>query len=294
MSQLLKSNNLEIKIDLPVSGYNFSRFDWTGKIVSVKYKGIEIAGVEQLNVVNKNLFGKGFYNEFGFDKPVGFYEAKNGDYFHKIGIGLLKKDGSEYEFSNNYEIRPAKFNFSVTNNRIITECISQSANGYSYTLIKQIEVLESSFYVKYCLKNNGEKTIVTNEYNHNFLAINNELVGSDYILNFPFDIQPLFFKETVNPEEKVKIGKNKITFNGIPNEQFFFSNLSGNDCVDATWELINTKTKIGIREVASFKTARVNLWGWKHVISPELFFDINLESNNSVEWARTYSIFDLD
>jgi len=44
--------------------------------------------------------------------------------------------------------------------------------------------------------------------------------------------------------------------------------------VAAFWELINTKNKIGISETGSFNTTRVNLWGWKHVISPELFYDI--------------------
>ena len=35
MSHILKNKNLEIQIDLPAENYNFSRFDWTGNIVSV-------------------------------------------------------------------------------------------------------------------------------------------------------------------------------------------------------------------------------------------------------------------
>ena len=113
-------------------------------------------------------------------------------------------------------------------------------------------------------------------------------------MKFPFSINPELFDATVNPEGKVEIAHNEITFNDTPVEQFFFSNLSGNVKVDANWELINTKSKLGISETGNFKTAKVNLWGWTHVISPELFFDIHLEPGREVEWSRTYKVFETD
>jgi hypothetical protein len=155
-------------------------------------------------------------------------------------------------------------------------------------------LFESSFVIRYSLQNTGEKTIKTDEYTHNFLAINNELMGSDYILKFPFQMDSELFGAIVNPEAKVEIQQNEFTFNVTPEEQFFFSNLSGGKNVDATWELINTKSKIGISETGSFKTSRINLWGWTHVISPELFFDINVQPGQSVEWYRTYQLFEID
>ena len=152
---------------------------------------------------------------------------------------------------------------------------------------------ETGFIINYHLKNTGEKTIQTNEYVHNFLAVNKELTGSDYKLKFPFQIKPALFEGNVNPEKKVDIGQKEVTFNGTPDEQFFFGNLSGKETVDASWELINTENKIGIKETGSFKTAKVNLWGWKHVISPELFFNIHAEPGKDVEWSRTYTVFEI-
>jgi hypothetical protein len=161
-------------------------------------------------------------------------------------------------------------------------------------LKKEIELLESGFIIKYYLKNTGEKTITTDEYDHNFIAIDKQLIGRDYILRFPFLIRPELFTGTVNPEGLVEIGQKEFTFKGTPGEQFFFSNLSGSENVDAAWELINTKTKIGIRSTGSFKTAKVNLWGWKHVISPELFFDISVAPGQEIGWSRTYTVFELN
>ena len=294
LTHRLKNKNLEVHIDLPLENYNFSRFDWTGKIVAVKYKGIYVSGVEEMNPENKNSVGKGFYNEFGIDAPVAYNETNEGDWFHKIGIGILKKEGEQYIFSNNYEIRPAEFKVTSKSNKIVIECKSQSINGYSYALKKEIELFENSFIIKYYLQNTGEKTITTNEYNHNFIAINEELIGSEYILKFPFQLYPELFDATVNPEGKVEIGRNEITFNSTPEKQFFFSNLSGSKHVNASWELINTKNKIGISETGSFKTTRVNLWGWEHVISPELFFDISIKPGQSTEWFRTYNVFEIN
>ncbi|MEI7896750.1 MAG: glycoside hydrolase family 2 TIM barrel-domain containing protein [bacterium] len=294
MTHVLKNRNLEIQIDLPLANYIASRFDWTGKIVSVKYKNIPVSGTEKMNMNDDYRYGKGFYNEFGITEAVGYDETREGDWFHKIGVGLLKKDGREYVFSRNYEIQPAAFEVTARPDKLIICCKSQNVNGYSYILTKEIALAETGFIIKYHLKNTGEKAIRTNEYDHNFIAVNNELTGSDYILKFPFQIKPELFEGNVNPEGKVEIGQQEITFNGTPDEQFYFGNLSGKENVAATWEIINTKNRIGIRETGSFKTSRVNLWGWKHVISPELFFDIHVEPGNDIEWSRTYTVFEIN
>ena len=294
MSHIIKNKNLEIHVDPPLKNYCLSRFDWTGKITAVKFKNIYVSGFEKMDSSNDLIYGKGFYNEFGIDTPIGYDKIKEGDWFHKIGVGILKKDGKDYDFSKSYEVKPAEFNVRVESNKIITDCISQNINGYSYFLKKEIEIFERGFMITYSLNNTGEKTISTNEYNHNFLAINKDLIGSHYILKFPFKIKPDLFGEAVNPEEKVEIGQHEISFNNSPDEQFFFSNLSGNENVDASWELINTKSKIGISETASFKTTKVNLWGWKHVISPELFFNIKVLPDQTIKWSRTYNVFEIN
>lgn len=294
MTHVLKNKNLEVHIDLPLENYQLSRFDRTGKITAVKFKGVDVAGTERLNSDDENRFGKGFYNEFGIETPVGFNECGEGDWFPKIGVGLLKKEGDSYSFSKAYEIQPADFKVIAETNKLIVVCKSQSINGYSCVLKKEVKLLGNSFMIKYHLHNTGEKHISTNEYNHNFLAINKELISSNYILKFPFKIKPELFGIAVNPEGVVEIGDHKITFNNTPDEQFFFSNISGDESVDAIWELINTKSKIGISETGSFKTNKVNLWGWKHVVSPELFFDVNVKPGQTIEWTRMYNLFEVN
>jgi hypothetical protein len=258
--------------------------------VDVKFHNVPLSTSERKDGQNEDSFGKGFYNEFGIDTALGFDDTEIGGWFHKIGVGLLKKEESQYLFSKNYEVKPAEFKISAESDRILIRCKSEVANGYAYLLQKEIQLAESGFTLKYYLQNTGKKDISTDEYVHNFTAINNDLIGKKYVLEFPFQLKPGLFGETVNPELKVAIGQNKIKFKGAPGEQFFFSNLSGNESVDASWQLINLESKIEISESGSFQTNKINLWGWKHVICPELFYKINIKPGESTDWTRYYSI----
>ena len=291
-SHILRTQELEIRVDLPGENYNFSRFDWTGKITEVKFRGIAFATTERPEGGNIHLFGRGFCNEFGIDSALGFDDAEIGGWFHKIGVGLLKKTEGPYQFHKAYEILPARFDCTIGPDRVIMSCIPDPAQGYCYVLRKEISIRDQGFTIRYDLENTGDKAIRTDEYVHNFMATKGEPMGSAYRLNFPFDLRPDRFGETVNPEKKIVLGLREVGFNGEPTEQFFFSNLSGGEKVRAEWELINSSMGLGIRESGSFRTDKINLWGWGHVISPELFVSIELEPGQSMEWERNYTIFE--
>ena len=294
MTHIIKNDTLEVAIDLPSENYEGSRFDWTGKISSVKFKSLPLTTIEDTESKDVNFLGKGLYNEFGITSPIGFEETPIGGWFHKIGIGLLKKEHKNYLFHRNHIIKPTSFDINYENDKIKIICKSELVNGYSYILKKEIRVSENSFTIDYSLHNTGEKKIITDEYVHNFMAINNALIGEDYTLKFPFPINPSLFDETVNNENAVEIGLDNITFNKTPEQQFFFSNLTGGKELEAEWTLTNLKANVGIKEIGNFKTDKINLWGWKHVISPELFFKISLIPGKSLEWSRKFEVFKIN
>lgn len=147
MAHILKNKDLEIHVDLPLEKYNFSRFDWTGKIVEMKFQNIQMSGIESTDFVNENYFGRGFYNEFGIETAIGFDETNIGGWFHKIGVGLLKKEDSKYHFFKKYEVKPAEFEIISEPNSLIINCKSKNVNGYSYFLRKEIEIQTSGFII---------------------------------------------------------------------------------------------------------------------------------------------------
>ena len=294
MAHILKSNSLKVAIDLPLENYKGSRFDWSGKISSIRFKDLPLTTVEDTIPKDVNFLGKGLYNEFGITNPVGYNETPKGGWFHKIGVGLLKKEHKQYLFHRKHVIRPAHFDITYEDRKIIIICKSELLNGYSYILKKEISISENSFTINYFLHNTGEKKIITDEYVHNFMAINNALIGKDYTLKFPFQIDSTLFDETVNSENKVEIGSDNITFRETPKKQFFFSNLTGGKELQAEWMLTNLKTEVGIKEIGNFKTNKINLWGWGHVISPELFFKISVDPKKTIEWSRKFDVFKIN
>ncbi|MBD1261404.1 hypothetical protein HZY62_12440 [Maribacter polysiphoniae] len=294
MPHILKNSNLEIHFDFPEEGYAGSRFDWSGKITRVIFEGCPITTVERTDYEDGTHLGKGLYNEFGIDSALGFEDAEIGGWFHKIGVGLLKKEDQEYLFHKAYQTQPARFKVSTTPFDITIRCTSEMVNGFAYVLNKKITIGESGWVIDYTLHNVGQKAIHTDEYVHNFMAVNNESMGCGYVLEFPFPLQPERFGETLNTEQQVIMGSNEIGFGGTPNDQFFFSNLSGGEDVNATWELHQHEHKIGICERGGFKTNKINLWGWKHVVSPELFYPIAIQPGKTTKWSRNYTVFRID
>ena len=129
MPVFLKNKFIEVTIDLPQDNYQFSRFDWSGKIVDFKYRGIPITTTEKPFQKDNDPFGKGFYNEFGIQDALGFHEAPIGGWFHKIGVGLLKKDSEHYDFQKSYKIKPALFKSSHTTTKMVSSCKAQLSNG---------------------------------------------------------------------------------------------------------------------------------------------------------------------
>lgn len=293
MPHVLRNKDIEIHMDLPNENYKFPRFDQTGKIVDVVFKGNSFSAIERTDNVDQDLYGQGFYNEFGLEIPVDFDEVTEGEWFHKIGVGLLKKQGSEYSHMVNYEVKPANFQVELDSDRIVIVCISENHNGYAYILKKEIELSASGFKIHYQLENTGEKEIQTAEYVHNFMSINKELIGQDYTLTLPFKLDPDSFKQAVNLEDKVKVYSSSFEFENPALEPFFYSHINGEKKVKATWQLINKKQKLGIKETGDFETSKVNLWGWTHVVSPELFYEIQLKPKETAVWNRSYELFEI-
>lgn len=293
MPHILKNNFLEVLIDDPLENYNSARFDWTGKITQVLYQGIPFTTSEIVHGNKDNGYGKGLYNEFGIKTALGFKEAEVGEWFHKIGIGLLKKGSKKYKFSNNYEIKPAKFQVTVEEDKISINCISDSLNGFSYLLKKVISLKEDCLEISYFLENTGSKIIETDEYAHNFLSINNSPIQTDYVLSFPFQLKPEVFGKTVNKEGKIDFIQNKVIFNDHPKEPFFFNRLSGKNPIQAEWELIHLNHKVGVREVVNFKAKKVTIWGSSHVISPELYHSLHIKPSENAHWKRSYFFFQI-
>jgi hypothetical protein len=240
------------------------------------------------------MLGRGLYNEFGIDKPVGYDDCAVGDKFPKIGIGLLTRDTADaYNFFKPYVIDPFSVTMKKGPDHISYTCNASEYRGYAFRLLKTIALADTMFSITYRFENSGSQPIITNEYVHNFLAINRKQIDHQYKLRFPFEIEPSQFGETVNPDTVVRFGKDTLTWQSQPKKQFFFSNLHSGHTDNIFWMLEHSGEKVGIKESAGFPILRMNLWGAGHVVSPELFYELKAEPGETKTWVRTYEVYYL-
>lgn len=281
----LHNRYLSVEIAKPGSVYTGARFDWTGFITQVKLGNRHTFCAHESLVPGRGTGGIGLCSEFGIEIPVGYNEAQPGEAFPKLGVGLLKRPNKgPYHFYRPYEI-VERFPIKVTTQVDVASFVVEPVpcRGYAAQLSKTIRLYDNQLEITCSLANTGEKTIVTREYYHNFVGIDNQLVGSDYCLNFPYFVRIENKKPAVlNVYEKKISFKNKLA-------KDFYCRLDGHSRTEkAQWELVLTSNGTTMREYDDFTPARVAVWGTRHVISPEIFIDIHLQPGRIKNWTRRY------
>lgn len=285
----LESNRLKVKIAASDEGYKGTRFDWTGMIKEVILDNAHKFASKESLVEGIGSGGEGFYNEFGIEEPIGYDDAKIGETFPKIGVGLLKKESKkDYDFFHTYEVEPFEIEIKETNNSLELTSNTKGTRGYSAKYVKKISLEEDEMIIEYYLKNTGDKDIDTTEYCHNFTNVDDNPMGPDYEIEFsyPIDVDP---KTIVG---NFRVNNNKIQWDEAVKDTVYcklknFSKESGQ-----YFQVIHKPSGVGYRETSHFVLERVAIWGMSHVISPEAFVKIKISPGEEQTWKRVYKFFD--
>jgi hypothetical protein len=191
---MLDNGEIRVSIFLPdsVRGYyRGARFDWSGIIERVSTAGHHYyAPVHAEHNPEGHDCVSGPAEEFAMTNPMGFAEAKAGESFVKIGVGLLKKDeDGEYRFNGDYQIiRAGDWEIERGPDRVSFLQDFVGERGWAYRYRKIIRLLPDlpQFVMEHRLQNTGEKDIEIDHYNHNFTVIDDLPYGPDYRVEFPF------------------------------------------------------------------------------------------------------------
>jgi len=296
MTLILKNRRLSLQIAEPGELYRGSRFDWTGQIMQITFDGRHtFCTREVLQPSLDDKFGCGLFNEFGIDEPVGYDDCPVGETFPKIGIGLLVKDSDDpYDFFHPYEVLPCRHELEQATDKIVFHSTLEPHRGYGYRLSKSLTLGLRSLTLRYQLENIGTHSLITNEYVHNFLAIDDMTIGPGYELSFPFLVNVHGLSAAVNPEEAVRFDANKVGWTKQPTEQFFFSDIDNGGVGPASFALAHPTAGMGISETLSHACLRINLWGTTHVVSPEIIHKLSIPPGGTHEWQRKYELYTLE
>lgn len=294
MSFILKNERLLLEIATPGIDYTRTRFDRNGMVFKITLENAyQFAGHHPVNCIS------GPVNEFGLHTPIGYKECLPGDWFSKIGVGLLKKiDSVPYDKFNDYQVRPYQTEIIEEPHAIHFRSDSGYWKGWSFAYEKSVLLLDNHIIFQYKLENHGAKVINTEEYNHNFFCLNGAKPekGFSLDLHFPFS--------TVNEESETanyngKLSKSRWrnfliqSYNGLryscpASESFMFRNITESREVNPSWTLRDLQSGLSVTEKVDFHTSFINLWGNPDFICPELFYSINLKPGEKCHWAREY------
>ena len=183
--------------------YTTTRFDWSGAIGSLKYRGHEYYGIWFSKITDIYDFGYegpskdvisadftamvGPAEEFG---ALGYADVPPGGLFVKPGVGALKRDEMNYNHSRPYVIaNGGKWDVKTSRDAVeFMHTLSEpSINfGYIYTKVVRLTPGKPQMTISHVMRNTGAKPIVTNVYNHNFTTIDMQPTGPDIEITVPW------------------------------------------------------------------------------------------------------------
>lgn len=292
-STAISNNEVQMNIYLPDPEkglYRATRFDWSGVIGSVQYKGHEYFGYWKKThdpLVHEDLTGpvEGF-----IDPGLGYADAEPGGSFIRIGVGILEKeDETKYDWMKTYKILDhGKWKIDQGEDWLAFTHEIKSDIGYGYIYKKIIKLKNNGFIIDHKLRNTGAKTIETDQFNHNFFMIDNEQSGPSFTVSFPYAIST-----TDDLKGYLQIKDKELHFIKKIENSSVFMELNGysEEVADHQVTVINNKSGAGVIFTVDKPLSRMVFWACETTLCPENFIQISVEPGEEESWTSDYTLF---
>lgn len=291
----ISNRMVHMKLYLPDSEkgyYRGTRFEWSGIIPSLKYKGHEYFG--EWKITHDPFFHEDLSGpvEGSINAGLGYNEAVPGGKFIRIGVGVLEKpDEKEYIWNHTYKILDhGKWTYDQGKDWIEFrhELTSEIGWGYVYTKRIDLKKNEPGFTITHILKNTGSKYIETDQFNHNFFVMDGQMPGPDFTVSFPFPV-----KTQDDLKDLVKIENNELKFTRLLTEGSIWLLIEGygTEVKDHTITVNNSKTGAGVRFGVDKPIHRLAFWATTTTLCPENFIMISVAPGSEEQWISDYTLF---
>lgn len=289
--------------------YRSTRFDWSGAINSLEYKGHSYYGIWydgiDPSVINKDFpDGKivngppgalwGPVNEF--QMPLGWNEAKPGETFVKIGVGVLRRGEGNYNRFVAYDIvNSGKWTVKKHKDSIeFQQEISDPASGYAYVYRKIVRLEKGAprMVIEHSLKNTGPKEIKSNVYNHNFMVLDKQTPGPDFTFKVPFEIRPLRAPD----QSLAEVRGNQVVLmkqlSGSEEVAMPFRGFS-DSAKDNETIIENSKVGAGVKISGDRPLTMDVFWSIRTVLAVEPYIAIDVQPGAEFTWKDMFEYYTL-
>lgn len=280
----IRSRRLAIDIARPGTRYTGARFDWSSFVNQVTLDDTHtFCGSEGTSEANG---GAGLCCEFAPATAVAFAQAAPGERFVKPGVGLLTRpDAASYKFFSPYAVEPFEMSTQTTANSVTFTIEPRPCNGYAMRVIRRLTVDDNRLRMTVLLENTGTQPIATEEYCHNFIAINGQGPGPGLALTTGFKFAHKDARQVVN------IQQNIARWESCPQRAFYLPGNHLQRSPGTYWMLKHEPSGVGMAESGTFPLNRFTLWGCGHVVSPEVFVAVHARPGDSQCWHRDFTFF---
>jgi hypothetical protein len=299
--------------DAETGYYRGTRFDWSGVIGSLEYDGHNYYGpwfTKTDPTVNDFIYSgddivagpcsaiSGPVEEFSSgEAPMGFDEAKPGGSFLKIGVGMLRKpDDKKYSAYRLYDIvNGGKWQVRAHKESItFVQQLMDPNSGYAYIYTKTVRLTEGKpeMQIEHTLRNTGQHVIQTNVYDHNFLVLDKQTTGPNYVIKVPYQIKT---ERPMNEALAVVQGNQIVYQKPLAGKDTVAAHLTGFSDSPEQYNITieNSKVGAGMTITGDRPLSREALWSIRSVLAMEPFIDVSVQAGLEFTWTYTYTYYSL-
>jgi len=276
--------------------YRGTRFDWSGQMPSLEYKGHQYFGEWNTRPYDPKLHDAimGPVEEFSDLEAPGYAEAPVGGTFLKIGVGFLRKDDTKYNHFKTYPIVDGgtwtvkKHADRVEFTHVVRDV--KSGYGYEYTKVVRLVAGKPQLAIEHRLKNTGTKPLITDVYDHNFYMLDHQPTSGDVSVKFGFDVKA---ERTWNPGLVEVKGKELVYLKELQSGETAFNSLTGfgSDVKDYDIRVENSRTGAGVRQTADRPLSRMVYWSIRPTACPEAYIHVSAEPGKTFSWRIHWDFY---
>lgn len=277
--------------------YRGSRFDWSGVVGCLTYKGHNYFGVwfskydptrhDSITGPVEDFLAADAKSAPGYDK------ARPGELFVKPGVGALRRlDEKPYSFATPYPlVDGGKWTVHAKRNQVTfrQDLISQA--GFSYVYRKTLKLQSNSpvLVIEHELTNRGPEIIDTQVYNHDFFMLDGAPTGPDMTVRFRFT--PKTDKPLGNG---ARIEGDQIVYDHeLETGESSFAAITGYSERPSEFDFVvrDAHSGVGVEESGNLPLSRLFFWSIREVICPEGFVHIKVLPGQSARWTIRYRFY---
>jgi hypothetical protein len=307
----ISNGQIRANVYLPDSAAGFyqgTRFDWSGVICNLEARGhtyfekwfkahdpeiLDVAFVPALGGFAAGSPSADLGPVEEFSNPIGYDDAPAGGTFIKVGVGILRKPQEEkYAWSTRYAIvDTGKWAVRTQPDFLEFQQEINGQSGYAYIYRKTVRVSPGrpELVIDHSLKNTGRQLIETPVYAHNFLVMDDQPSGPDFVLRVPFEIHPALDRLGVLQVR----GKEVVFLRELEKDERAMISVAGfsADPGDYDIRVENRKTGAGVRITGDRPLTRFMVWSIRPTVCPEPFIDVRVEPGTEFTWRLSYEFY---